>query len=387
MRTASQISILSIIILSGCIDQLEYQIPLPQELPISVSGHITNQPGPYEVTINRGFDIQSLEDRKIPITAQRVILFDELGNNEELKEVSSGIYQTDPAGIQGKVGGIYWLRIELFDGRIYESKPDTILPPGEIETLYYEFNSKKDLQGNEQSGFDIKVNSHENSIAGKRYMWSIVNTFKATTYPELATINTLQCYPIVDDPIQNCNFLPLCTGLRNTSPPFSIPEYKRIAPCECCTCWYQLFNSAPILSDDLFTAKGIYNALNIYRLPLNEWIFMFKTHTVVTQSTLTLNTFRYFKSIKEQKNALGSLFQPITGKIPNTFIQINGTSSAITGIFYAAGTNVKNTFITRDDVPNQSIIPSVRFDLGIGLISCLELFPNATNIKPDFWVD
>ena len=114
---------------------------------------------------------------------------------------------------------------------------------------------------------------------------------------------------------------------------------------------------------------------------------MFKVHAEVTQSTLTLNSFLFFKSISDQKKSTGSLFQPITGKIPNTFTQIKGTPAPINGIFYAAGIDVKNTFVTRDDVPNQSLIPSVRYDLGIGLVSCLELFPNATATKPIYWTD
>jgi len=116
-----------------------------------------------------------------------------------------------------------------------------------------------------------------------------------------------------------------------------IPQYpldfKRIAPCTCCTCWYKIFNNSPILSDEIFNSSGNYKAVAVYTIPLNEWIFMFKIHAEVTQTALTNNSFRFFKSIRDQKIALGSLFQPITGKIPGNFIQVEGAPASINGIF------------------------------------------------------
>lgn len=387
MSTPKIISILSILILGSCIDRLNYDIELPDNLPISVEGHITNLPGPYQVKISSSFDTKSLDKPRIPISVRHINLIDEVGNNEELNEVQVGLYQTSPTGMQGRVGGVYKVRIELLDGKIYESMPDTLLPPGVIESLYHEFNSKQDAQGATQYGFDLKVNSLENDRAGRYYMWNMKSTFKALTHPESIDIYSSQCFPLLDDKFQKCNFLPLCTGLRNVAPPVSLPIFERVGPCECCICWYEIFNVSPILSDDLFQASGKYTGLNVYRIPLNGWIFMFKVHAEATQSTLTLNSFRFFKSIKEQKDAIGSLFQPITGKIPNTFIQVAGTPAPINGIFYAAGIDTASSFITREEVPNQNILSIADSNRDEGLRSCLELFPNATNIKPDFWED
>jgi hypothetical protein len=142
-----------------------------------------------------------------------------------------------------------------------------------------------------------------------------------------------------------------------------------------------------VLSDELFTAGASYKAVLIFRIPFNEWIFMFKIRTEVTQFALIENAFRFFKSIRDQKTALGSLFQPITGKIPNTFTQAAGTPGSINGIFYAAGISNKNAYITGDDVGKNVPIPIVDYTTGVGCLSCLELFPNSTNVKPDFWID
>lgn len=113
---------------------------------------------------------------------------------------------------------------------------------------------------------------------------------------------------------------------------------------------------------------------------------MHKIHVEVSQRSLTEHSFRFWKAIKDQRNAVNSLFQPVSGRIPLNFIQLVGGEAPIQGIFYATAISSKSIYITRNDVPNLSMIPSLESP-GIGWISCLELFPNATNVKPEFWED
>jgi len=376
-------SIASILILSACVDRLQFDIDLPQTLPVSISGHITNQPGPYKVYLNSSFDIESKSNPKTPVSAKHVNLLDELGNNEELGEVETGVYQT--TSTQGRVGGVYKIRIEFEDDRVYESIPDTLLAPGAIDSVYFEFTSIANYSGATNYGFDVYANSQGNGGNDIRYMWSMTGTFKSITRPEIQKANGGGCYPIPED-FGKCNYVPLCTGLRNIAQVGRPPIFSRVGPCECCTCWYKIFNNSPILSNEIFSSMVSYQNVLIYRVPLDSWIFMFKIHIEVTQATLTENSFQFFKRIRDQKEAVGSLFQPITGKIPSTFIQLKGTTTPITGIFYAKGIHSKYIYIIPADVPRPVSIPFVDFSK-IGWLSCLELFPNATNIKPDFWKD
>jgi len=383
------LAICLILIASSCVDRIIFDVDLPQELPLAVSGYISNQPGPYQVYLSSSFDTQSNVNLKNPISAKQVVLFDELGNSEELMEIGKGIYQTSET--QGRVGGIYTLKIELVDGRIYESLPDTLLAPGQIDSLYYVFTADQDFAGVTSYGFDISINAQGNEENDLRYMWSMTGTFKAETQPWRTIPGMGSCYPIPE--LSNrCNFIPLCTGLRNVSLPYFTPAYERVSDCECCTCWYQVFTSSPILSDDFFTAVPDYAELPIYRVPLDEWIFMFKIHVQVSQKTLTERSFRFFGSIRDQKEAIGSLFQPISGKIPGAFVQIAGTPTPISGLFYAAGISSRSMYITPYDVPGSIPVPIVNYEPrnggpGQGWVSCLELFPNATNVKPTFWED
>jgi len=383
VRIERLISAFSIVVCSSCIDRFFYEVELPQGVPIAVSGHITNQPGPYQVNINTSFDINSKELTRTPVSVQLVSIIDELNQTEELTEVTPGIYQTRATGIKGRIGGVYKLRIELRDGKIYESIPDTLLAPGKIDSLYHEFYSRMDPSGTTRYGFDLMMNSGSNSMT-TRYMWSFAGTFKALTKPEDMDPRFSKCYSING----KCNFRPPCSGLKNISPPWDDPLYERVAPCTCCICWYQFFNNAPLLSDEIYS-RATYKAVNIYDIPLSEWIFQNKIHALVNQATLTGQTFQFFKSIKQQKESVGSLSQPTVGRIPNTFIQIEGAPAPINGIFYSAGMDSKSIYITPLDVSRGIILPTVAYggQGGVGNISCLELFPNATTVQPDFWID
>jgi hypothetical protein len=386
------LSIVLILIASACIDRLDFEIELPQGIPITIDGNISNQPGPYRVKISTGSDIKSEVQTRQPLSVKRITLMDNEGNKEELTETDKGTYQTSATGMQGKVGGVYKIKVELLDGKIYESLPDTLLPPGTIQSLYHEFNLVRNSEGVGAYGFDIKVNSIGSAKEGGHYRWKMKGTFKAITQPERIPVlppNTRsQCYPFLVNNSQRCNYLPPCTGLQNTSLPRDMAEFVRVGPCECCTCWYEVYNRLPILNNHLLpTSTNSYPNVDMGRIPLNEWIFMFKIYIEARQESISDAAFRFFASIKDQQEATGNIFLPITGKIPNNFIQLEGEPAPVNGLFYASGLDIKMMQIIRDDVPDQNLIPEIMFDEGVGWLSCLDLFPNATTTKPDFWVD
>jgi hypothetical protein len=97
---------------------------------------------------------------------------------------------------------------------------------------------------------------------------------------------------------------------------------------------------------------------------------------------LSRSAFDFWKAVKDQKTAINSLFQPVTGKIKTNFVQVSGPPAGIDGLFFAAGIASKGIFIDRDDVRQGVPIP----DPGVPFAeSCLKLFPYSTTEKPEFW--
>ena len=376
MRSYSFLSILLILMSAACVDRIFYDVGNGAGLGIVIDGYISDQPGPYMIQINSGHDLENKINRQA-ISVKELRISDNHGAQEVLSEVNTGVYQTRPTGIRGTVGRVYTLHLETFDGRVYESAPDTLMPPGSLDSLYYTFKDEKTFLGNHKYGFDILFNS--TTPEGKfRFLWKFTGTFKCDAYPGA---NHNECFYLGD----RCNFAPPCSGLRNIggyTPQTAI--WVQAEPCTCCTCWYNLFNDKPMLSDSRLLRFGRYAGLQAYYVPVTQWIFQNKIHIDMTQMSLSSQTFAFWKAIYDQKEATNSLFQPITGKIPSNFVQTSGKSAPVAGLFFAAGISHKSRYLTRGDVPNELYIPADGIPLGD---DCRKFFGNSSNVKPDFWVD
>ena len=382
IKLNTSLSYFLIFLATACVDRFYYDIDKSVTNGISIVGFISDQPGPYEVKVNSIFDIESLESTRTPTSVESIELSDNLGETEILRQVSTGVYQTSPSGIRGLAGRVYKLKVTLFDGKVYESLPDTILAPGSLDSVYLKFVDRYNDLGIKEYSFDILFDASYDVKTNNQFIWKFTGTFQAETQPENYPANK-NCFYL--DEIQLCNFVPPCSGLRNVGTNLS-PIYERRYPCTCCQCWYYLYNDNLIISDDLFNGKGVLKGVNVQNVPLNQWTLLHKIRVDMSQMSLTDNSFRFWKAIKDQKAAIGSLFQPVTGTIPNNFIQTRGNLVPIEGLFYATAISNKTQYIKQSE-----LAPDIRYLISLEKPifgdDCRNLFPNSTNLKPGFWMD
>ena len=129
--------------------------------------------------------MESKESMKTPISAKKVSILDDLGYSEDLVEISQGIYQTNPNGIRGEVGRAYKVRIQLLDGRIYESILDTLKSYGSMDSVYHEFVEEKNIDGVTNYGFNVYFDANAGSQSAYNFLWKFKGTFQVDTNPEL----------------------------------------------------------------------------------------------------------------------------------------------------------------------------------------------------------
>jgi hypothetical protein len=354
----------------ACVDRIDIETDIGEDFPIAVEGFITDEPGPYKVEISKSFDMESKESMKAPISAKKVSILDDLGYSEDLVEISQGIYQTNPNGIRGEVGRAYKVRIQLLDGRIYESVLDTLKSYGSMDSVYHEFVEEKNLDGVTNYGFNVFFDANAGSESAYYFLWKFKGTFQVDTNPELYDVP--------------------CGGETRCPSPRPCSSYvigvdgnlEYVKPCDCCTCWVDFFNDMPVISDNQFVDGGKFTRINATYVPVNQWTFMYKVHAEVKQFTLSRQAFNFWKALVAQKKATASLFQPVTGIVKGNFIQISGEPGKMEGLFYASSVNSKSMYITRKDVPVESMIPPQ--DLPYKE-SCTSLFPYSTTEKPLYW--
>ncbi len=369
MKTSTIFLLAVLFYSSACVDRITFDVGSPSSFPVVIDGYISDEPGPYTIKISKAFDIESKLSIKTPISVKKLTISDDQGFTEKLKEVTAGEYQTDTNGIQGVVGRSYTLEVELLDGRVYRSKPDILLPSGKVEKVYHAYKAEQNIDGATDYGFDVFFNSSAGNLDNYYFLWKFVGTFQVETNPEL---NTEPCGEGRCPRPLPCSAYALING----SP-------ERVKDCECCSCWTNIFNDEPIVSDNQVIEGGQFLNVKASYVPITGWTFMHKVHAEVQQMSLSQQAFDFWKAVKAQKRATQSLFLPLSGKIPSNFYQVSGTEGPIEGLFFATSISKNSVFITRDDVPSPSLIPTVLQYTG----SCTTLFPYSSTVKPDFWVD
>lgn len=384
-------SFIVLILVGACIDRID--IPAPTTLPadLVVDGLITDAPGPYTVKLTRGIHLDDSQFDGDPLHAKKVTLFDHLGNSEVMQETKTGVYKTKPDGIRGVVGGEYFVRIETVDGHIYESIPDKINPVGSFDTLYYEFEQKKDRDGFDQQGYRIYVDAAIPSYDSSFVRWRFTGTYVVETMPQ---------YHAVGGPSGECVYAPLlCSGWASVNgelkegyafnPITYKYEYVIGLKCTCCRCWITPKEHDPIVKSAYEHAEGRFNRMEVGYVPVDYYTFFEKYQVKVSQLSMTRHTYDFWLNISQQKQAINSLFQPVTGKVQTNFTE-NGNPTTVQGIFQASAIRTRILYLDQNThkvvltPPKDCARPPREGPMGQ---SCLLGFPGtfATTEQPEDW--
>ncbi|MDQ1772625.1 DUF4249 family protein [Labilibaculum sp. A4] len=172
-----------------------------------VDGKITNDSGPYEVRLFRTVDLISVDTLKPEANAE-IILKNDLGNSELFQEIRPGVYQTVYSIIKGEVGQTYWIEIETATGEKYESTPEKMPPPFEIESIYGKEEeviiNASEKQNAVKIYFDAKANSTDANYIRWEYRESYEWRSPENLNSEKFTENPSKiCYPVTTFPVVN----------------------------------------------------------------------------------------------------------------------------------------------------------------------------------------
>jgi hypothetical protein len=139
LKSNSLLMFFLILIVVGCIDPFSLKIQGESGVLV-VDGLITDEPGPYFVTLSRSVSYNSdnvLRVYATPEAGAQVRLSDNEGNSELLVETKPGTYRTTTA--QGIIGKSYTLSIVTARGKHYKSIAEPLLPVPKMGLLEFDF--------------------------------------------------------------------------------------------------------------------------------------------------------------------------------------------------------------------------------------------------------
>ncbi|AGA78787.1 hypothetical protein Echvi_2541 [Echinicola vietnamensis DSM 17526] len=151
--------------LMGCEDVIE--LDLDEGAPrIAIEGIVTDQPGPYTVTITES--VGFYDDNVFPsISGAYVEISDDQGNVEVLAEKEAGVYQT--ASLQGQRGVTYTLTVE-YDGQTYTAESKMPEEQVVIDSLGFRFEEESLLN---DEGYYFKAYFEDPPGLGDYYSFNV----------------------------------------------------------------------------------------------------------------------------------------------------------------------------------------------------------------------
>ncbi len=111
-----------------------------------VNGKITDETGPYQVTLSKTIDF-SEKTGETSVENAIVVLSDNQGNSETLQHTENGVYETNT--MQGVIGNTYRLEVQ-YNNKSYEAA-STLLPISNIDTLIYDFGDTEDEDSEDET--------------------------------------------------------------------------------------------------------------------------------------------------------------------------------------------------------------------------------------------
>lgn len=363
------------ILVSACVEPIEFEVPSAETL-IIVEGSITNEDTTYQVQISRAIPVNADTLIRPPVKNARVTLFDDDDNSEDFTEVSPGIYETSGV-MRGEIGRSYHIRIEMEDGKVFESEPDLMKPVGTVQDIRYEYEERLEEEFFgvvRKDVFNIFIDSDAGPGLGNYVRWRYKGTYRIVTNPERREIILAWSDSALKAPRP-------CSGFVTAGTKSGVgTRLVKVAPCTCCECWISEPEKAPQLSDDLLIADKQFNNIKVGEVPISNVTFYDKYMVEVEQMSLSQTAFEFFKLVRIQKTQASNIFQPPSGEIVGN-IRPTNSDERVVGLFYASAVSKNKTFIDRDAVPYlltpTELIPE----------SCLLKFDYSTTEKPKKWED
>ncbi|GAB3726039.1 DUF4249 domain-containing protein [Spirosoma lituiforme] len=264
-----------------------------------IEGQITDQAGPYTIKLTRTADY-SYKSLNLLETGATIVISDNLGNQETLKEQSpGGTYQT--TSLQGVVGRSYTVRIQTKDGKTYESDAETLSAAPPITKIYSEYTKETGgVSSAKNQGWDVYLDTKDPDTLGNYYRW-------VWTHYEFTAV---------------CAKVELSNGTVQGS--------------GCCSnCWdiTRCYTCINITSDVNINGKAVSRQF-ISRVPYKS---KSAYYIEVQQQAISKGAYEFWKSVRQLTSNTGGLFDAAPSTVRGNVHALSDPAEMVYGYFGATG--------------------------------------------------
>ncbi len=282
-----------------------------------VDALITTENKSHSVYLSRS--TTSIDSVSVKESGAFVSILESSGSEHQLKEVKAGHYQTDSSVFIVKVGHVYTLKIQTFDGVEYLSEPCEVLPKSQFDSLYFQKAEQWDTNGQYlEKGIEFIANGRSEATSYLR--WIFEEDWKIRIpYPELG---------IYDD---NDSLI-----------------YNKSTKIEC---WrHEISNNTKVYSFD-DQGQRQYDGQIINFVP-SGWSdrFSIKYALLVKQLSISKNEYEFWNKLTEATEDVGGAFGKQPFAISSNVVRVDDEKEPVLGYFQVGSVVSKRIFVDRDAI-------------------------------------
>ncbi|HEV7348690.1 DUF4249 domain-containing protein [Telluribacter sp.] len=349
------LSILYLLLLSGCVDSYDPQLPGNIDVVI-VDGTINNLPEQQVIRLNRSkSDPINGRPGFMALTKAKVQVVVDSAQVIEAHETVDGVYYL-PSDFRGQIGHAYQLRFTLSDGSTYESTQQVMPNVPAIGQVRAEFNPNSlspTLLGGYTAAHDFYIDTQDPEGQPNYYKWD----WKLWEKQEWCRSCEQGLYSInnvlikYDDNAQR--FFETGNLLFEDCfyPPPPLNTYERfpywVYDYRCRTkCWAILSSKHLDIFADNYSDGHLISNRKVAQIPFYQHDGCL---VELRQSSLTPSSYRFYKDLEEQtQNSGGVADPPPTASIGNVQ-NINKKREIVVGIFTASAVSAIRFWLDRSD--------------------------------------
>ncbi len=302
-----------------------------------VSGQISTLPDQSIVELGLTTDTNTLP---VPLKGASVKVIDDQGSFYRYFEIKPGTYSL--SGYKGIAGHTYYIEVGLPSGQIYKSIPEKMPVPSVLDSVTYEIASEEvvDAEGiaAKKNFYKLYANSSFESTKGF-LKWTVDEAFllSPTDFPDIFG-----------------SIPPPCFIVQNSDP-------QRIA----------------LFDESTTSSKSIQRILIASREI--DWTFYEKHYFTSIQSSITKESFEYWRKVNILANQVGSIFDSPPAAIVGNIVNSKSSEELVLGYFQAANQTYKRKFFLPNDLPFPLLFDKCDF---VGDRSNVTAIPNTAAYPP-----
>lgn len=347
----ANLTILLATVLVSCIEPFDLSVKQQADI-LSINGRITNGSEPQYVFVGSS----SSENRIArPVSGATVTLHDGFGNSWQYFDETPGTYVLPAGAITTLPGYSYSIEVELPNGQMYKSVPETMPSLLAKDSIYYRFNVLNELNDNginiSQNVFEVYIDSEIPEDSKPLYLkWEIQEAWelKPTDFPDGFGVIPPPCFYS------------------------SYPDPQRI----------NLYSS---LEERSGSFTGRLMARTEVGLP-----FITRYASIVSQYALTKETYDYWKNVRSNIDQTGSIFDIPPALIPGNISNSEDPNELVFGYFSVSMVKESRVIVRLDDVPffvvDQCLFDPMKFrnDYPSICLQC-EVFTQDLILRPSYF--